>query len=109
MAQPQLAISRATSRPVPAEPDVTIATEVTITAPSVRGQPPGGSRRQPVDEVGAQVVAERRAVVLPDRLIQPGRRGDDVSTRPDGGAERQAVADARSGERAGDDAVRRAV
>ena len=49
----------------------------------------------PVDEVRAQVLGERREVVLPDRLVDAEQRENDVSGGPDGGAERESVPHAR--------------
>jgi hypothetical protein len=48
------------------------------------GQDPECGRRDyPVDDMRAEVVGERLGVVLPDRLVQLGKRKDDVVTGPD--------------------------
>src|SRR3954452_1099054 len=49
--------------------------------------------------MGAQVLRQRLRVVLPDRLLQPGSREDDVAGRPDPGTERQPVGPPRLAQR----------
>jgi hypothetical protein len=54
-------------------------------------EPERGSGARSVGQVRAEVPGQGLSVVLPDRLVEPGFRQDDVAGGPDRGAERQAV------------------
>src|SRR4051812_23019099 len=62
-------------------------------------------RGEAVHEVRAEVVGQRLAVVLPDRLVEPHGREDDVAAGPDRRAERRPVPDPPRRQRSRDDAV----
>src|SRR5712671_3252370 len=72
-------------------------------------EPQSGGGGGPVDQVGAEVLGQGVAVVVPDRLVQPGGREDRVIDGPYGCAEREPVPGARLAQRLCGNFIERAV